>query len=158
MNLEKIKKSAMKDDYAKQIIAWNYLDEYAVYNLPAYDECVEKNYGIVNPNKRDNYIVYILDGEVVFYVNTKLMDNDKVYVGVGLKPEYCGLGLSSYFLTESNKDIRKKYPDNILYLEVRSWNTRAIRAYEKIGYVAVNKIIKKDRLGNDEEFTEMEYK
>ena len=115
-------------------------------------------YGITREDRKDNYTVYILDGEVVFYSNMKLMDNNRIYVGVGLKPKYCGKGLSDFFLDDSIKLLKSKFPNSILFLEVRSWNKRAIRAYEKNGFKVTNIVVKKDRLGNDTEFIEMEFK
>ena len=154
--LEKIVKDCMKEEYAKQIVDWNYEGEYKDYNLPSYEECKNKNYGITREDKKDNYTVYILDGEVIFYSNMKLMDDNKIYIGVGLKPNYCGKGLGNYFIEDSINNIKNKYPNSILFLEVRSFNKRAIKAYEKIGFKITNKLIKKDRLGNDTEFIEME--
>ena len=57
---------------------------------------------------------------------------------------------------EPIKEMKKKYPERTLFLEVRSWNKRAIKAYEKIGFKVTNVVVSKDRLGNDTEFTEME--
>ena len=86
----------------------------------------------------------------------KIMDNNKIYIGVGLKPEYCGYGLGDYFLNDCVEDLKVKYPEYTLYLEVRSWNKRAIKSYEKLGFKVTGTKISKDRLGNDTEFIEME--
>lgn len=153
---DRIKKDCMNEEYARQIVEWNYEDKYSDYNLPSYDVCVDKKYGITREDSKDNYIVYILDGEVIFYSNMKQMNNKKIYVGVGLKPKYCGRGLGNYFLEDSIKEIKSKFPKSVLFLEVRSWNKRAIKAYEKIGFKITNVVISKDRLGKDTEFTEME--
>ncbi len=157
MEYEKIVKDSMKEKYARQIVEWKYEGNYAEYNLPSYDECVEKKYGITREEKKDNYIVYVLDGEVIFYSNMKQMDDKKIYIGVGLKPEYCGKGIGNYFLVDSVEAIKSKYPGSKLFLEVRSWNIRAIKSYEKLGFKITQNVISKDRFGNDTEFTEMEY-
>ena len=156
MNLEKIVKDCMREEYAKEICNWNYDGEYSDYNLPRYEECKEKNYGITREDRKDNYIVYIIDGEVVFYSNMKEMDNNKLYIGVGLKPKYCGKGYGNYFLEDSIKEMKKRYPSRNLFLEVRSWNKRAIKSYERLGFKVSRVVVSKDRLGNDTEFTEME--
>lgn len=123
--------------------------------MPSYEECVEKNYSITRADKKDNYIVYILDGEVVFYSSIKVMENNELYFGVGLKPEYCGKGYSKFFLNDCIKEINNRYPGYKLFLEVRSWNKRAIKSYEAQGFKVINTIISKDRLGNDTEFVQM---
>ena len=97
MEFEKLVKDCMKEDYAKQIVEWKYEGDYSDYNLPTYEECKEKKYGITREDRKDNYIVYLLNNEVVFYSNMKEMDNNKLYIGVGLKPEYCGKVLGNYF-------------------------------------------------------------
>ncbi len=156
MNFDDIKKSSMNEEYARQITEWNYEGEYSDYNLPSYEECKNKKYGITREDRKDNYIVYTINDEVVFYSNMKEMDNNKLYIGVGLKPEYCGKGLGNYFLNDSIIEMKKRYPERTLFLEVRSWNKRAIKSYEKLGFKITNTVISKDRLGNDTEFIEME--
>lgn len=156
MNFDDIKKNSMNEEYARQITEWNYEGEYSDYNLPSYEECKNKKYGITREDRKDNYIVYTINDEVVFYSNMKEMDNNKLYIGVGLKPEYCGKGLGNFFLNDSIIEMKKRYPERILFLEVRSWNKRAIKSYEKIGFKITNTVISKDRLGNDTEFIEME--
>ncbi len=151
------KKVCMNDDIVKQISLWKYEDDYVSYNLPSYEEMKEHNYGMVNPEKSNNYICYIIDEEVIAYTNMKEMVNNKIFFGIGLRPDFCGKGIGNIILLDSLKEIKKRYPNFIIFLEVRSWNKRAIRAYEKVGFNVTNNITKKDRLGNDCEFTEMEY-
>ena len=153
---DRIMKDCMKEKYARQIVDWNYEEKYSEYNLPSYEECKEKNYGITRKDKKDNYIVYILDDIVLFYLTIKPISDNKVYIGVGLKPEYCGKGFGKYFLEDSIKEIKTRYPKSVLFLEVRSWNKRAIKSYERLGFKVINTVILKDRLGNDIEFIEME--
>ena len=155
MNYDKIIKDHMKDKYAKQITEWNYEDEYAVYNLPSYDICKEKKYSITREDKKNNYIVYIIDSEVVCYLNLKEINN-KIYIGVGLNPKYCGAGRGKYFLEDSIKETKKRHPGKTLFLEVRSWNKRAIKSYQNIGFKITSTITSKDKSGVDTEFIQME--
>lgn len=48
-----------------------------------------------------------------------------------IKDEYRGIGLGSRFLNY----IQEKYSDSIIRLEVEKENTRAIRVYEKCGFL-----------------------
>lgn len=156
MNFDEIKKSPMNEEFAKQITEWIYEGDYSDYNLPSYEQCKEKKYGMTREDRWNNYIVYTINNEVVFYSNMKEMDNNKLYIGVGLKPEYCGKGLGNFFLNDSINEMKKIYPERTLFLEVRSWNKRAIKSYEKLGFKITNTVLSKDRLGNDTEFIEME--
>ena len=157
MDFKKIVKDCMKDEYARQIINWKYENEYAVYNLPSYEECIKKDFRIVRETEKDNYTVYILNNEVIFFSSARLIEN-KVYVGVGLNPIYCGKGYSNYFLEDIIKNIRKKYPNKILNLDVRTWNIRAIKAYEKVGFKTVDTFTMNDSLGKSIEYFKMELK
>ncbi len=156
MNFDEIKKSPMNEEFAKQITEWIYEGDYSDYNLPSYEECKNKKYGMTREDRWNNYIVYTINNEVVFYSNMKEMDNNKLYIGVGLKPKYCGKGLGNFFLNDSINEMKKIYPERTFFLEVRSWNKRAIKSYEKLGFKITNTVISKDRLGNDTEFIEME--
>ncbi len=154
MDFKKIKKDCMKEEYAKQICEWNYLDDYGVYNLPNYEKCIEMGYGITKKEQKDNYVVYLLNDEVLFYLNMKPIQN-KIEMGVGLKPKYCGQGIGNYFLNDGIQEIKKRYSDPVLFLEVRSWNIRAIKSYKKIGFKIEKTILKKDRNNNEVFFTIM---
>lgn len=155
--MEYLTKTCMNDELAKQISLWNYEGEYEIYNLPSYEEMKEKKYGIVNPERANDYICYLHENkEAVAYASMKKMEDKRIFFGIGLKPDNCGKGMGIYFLKDSLDDIKSKYPESIIYLEVRSWNKRAINSYKKIGFILTNTVTKKDRLGNDSEFIEME--
>lgn len=156
MEFKKIKKDYMKSEYAKQITEWKYNNEYSVYNLPSYEECVNEKYRITLEDEKNNYKVYILNNEVVFYYNIKKIYDDRICIGVGLKPEYCGKGLGAYFLNDCIKEIKNKFTNPILFVRVRSWNKRAIKAYEKVGFNILRSYIMEDRFGKNTEFVELE--
>ncbi len=155
MDFNEIVKEKMKPIYAKEIAGWKYENEYQVYNMPSYEEMVLNNFSITKKEEAKNYIVYLLDNKVVAYSKIKVMHDNYLYFGIGLAPELCGKKLGGYFIEDSINEFKVKYPDKAFYLEVRSNNNRAIKAYEKIGFIQTNKIVKKDRLNNDTEFVEM---
>ena len=149
-------KDSMNDGYARDICSWKYEGEYSIYNLPSYSESVEKGYGITKKENRDNYICYTCNDKVIAYVKMKEMPNKKIFMGIGLRPDYCGQGQGNYFLKDSIQEIKNKFPNYSIYLEVRSFNQRAIKAYKKVGFVITGTEVKKDRFGNDSEFIIME--
>lgn len=155
--MKSLKKVSMNDEYAKQISFWQYEDEYQIYNLPSFEEMKKNNYRMVNPARSNDYICYVnKENEVVAYTSTKESEEGKIFFWIGLKPNFCGKGVGRYFLQDSLNRIKERYPDAIIYLEVQTWNLRAINAYKRIGFTTINTIMKKDCLGNDCEFTEME--
>lgn len=155
--MENLIKSCMNDEIARQISLWNYEGIYDIYNLPSYEEMKEKNYGMVNPSRANDYICYLNDNkEVVAYVSAKQTEDGRIFFGIGLKPNNCGKGMGKSFSEDSLAEIKNRYPESIIYLEVRSWNERAINLYKKLGFVLIDTIIKKDRLGKISEFVEMQ--
>ena len=63
-------------------------------------------------------------------------DKGQLWVGWSLSPEYCGKGNGHLFVKQCIQEIRKikQYQDKI-YLRVAASNTRAIKAYQKAGFV-----------------------
>jgi hypothetical protein len=39
----------------REICSWKYEGEYAIYNLPSYEEMSEAEMGFMNPNREKNY-------------------------------------------------------------------------------------------------------
>ena len=156
MKKQSFNKMCMNNELAKQIASWIYEEDYECYNLPTYEKMKENNYGMLNNKNSNNYICYLKNNEVVAYCNMKEMEDSKVFIGIGLKPAYCGKGLGNWFLIDSLNEAKKRYPTFNIYLEVRSWNIRAIKAYKKVGFAIIKEFIGKDRLGNYCNFTLME--
>lgn len=118
----------------QKICAWHYEGEYAVYDLPSYDEMIEKKMGFGNPEKEVNFLVFLEGESLVGFVNL-LEEEREVFIGIGVAPEFCGKGYGTAILLETCRISRERYPEKPLYLEVRSWNKRAVRCYEKAGFV-----------------------
>ena len=67
------------------------------------------------------------------YTNT-VFKNSEVFIGVGLKPDMCGRGLGTEILSLACEKALEQYPGVKICLQVREWNTRAIKCYEKAGF------------------------
>ena len=50
---------------------------------------------------------------------------------------------------------QRLYPGKPMYLEVRTWNTRAVRCYEKAGFRVVGKPVKRVTLSGEGTFYHM---
>ena len=117
----------------RQICAWKYDGEYAVYDLPAYEEMRERQTGFCNPEREANYRAWYQAGCLVGFTNL-LEEERSVFVGIGVAPEFCGKGYGQRILKEAHALSKQLFPDKPLYLEVRTWNTRAVRCYQKAGF------------------------
>ena len=147
----------MDDDILKEIISWKYEGEYKEYNLEPYETLVERNSSIIQLEKRDNYLCYFIEEEFIGYTNVVKKPNGELFLGIGLAPKHCGKGYGSSILNNSINEAMKKHPDSKITLQVRSWNIRAIKCYEKSGFIITKKEKVQDRNGIETEFGFMEY-
>lgn len=145
---------ALTEEDKKEICSWKYEGEYAIYDLPVYEEMCRKKIGFANPQREKNFQVFLLDGIVIGFVNIK-EEPEEVFIGIGERPEYCGKGYGRQILAEACKVAKKKFPEKICYLEVRVWNERAIRCYQSVGFVIVGEPYMLKTLAGEDLFYKM---
>lgn len=117
----------------KRICSWHYEGDYALYNLSSCEEMKAKQQGFFRPDRAKNYYGF-LEGELLLgYVNI-LEEEREVFIGIGVNPAHCGQHYGRRILEEAYTLSKSLYPGKPLYLEVRSWNQRAIRCYEHAGF------------------------
>ncbi|MBQ8604591.1 MAG: GNAT family N-acetyltransferase [Oscillospiraceae bacterium] len=133
MNNNIITASPLTKSEMHQICSWRYPRPYDIYNLPAYDEIIAAGTGFANPQKAKNYHSYYCDGNFIGYTNIA-PKADGVYIGISLRPDICGKGYGVQILKQACKIAERLYPDSQICLQVRSWNIRAIKCYEKAGF------------------------
>jgi RimJ/RimL family protein N-acetyltransferase len=61
-----------------------------------------------------------------------------IRLGLGMNPAQCGHGLGDAFVRAILTDARDRYPSATIDLEVHTWNIRAIKVYERLGFVIVD--------------------
>ncbi len=109
----------------KAICNWKYTGVYEVYNLPNY-ECLKKEcVGFTNPKRICDYYVVEDDrnGLVAFF--GLIEEDDEIFIGLGVHPNYCSKGIGTWVLEEAIKIKKRRYGRKKLYLEVRTWNVSA---------------------------------
>ncbi len=110
---------------------WRYAGEYALYNMPPYTEDKAKGRGFAAPD----FIGFsFYDGENLIGFTTLYPEKTEVMLGIGVAPAYCGKGYGAEMIRSTCDLSTARYPKMPLYLEVRTWNKRAIRCYEKAGF------------------------
>ena len=55
-------------------------------------------------------------------------------IGIGLKPSFCGQGHGAKIMTLLIEECKRRFSENIIALEVRSFNKRAINCYNNVGF------------------------
>lgn len=115
------------------ICGWRYPGEYAAYDMPTYDEVVRAGGSFTDPAKEKEFLGFTEGGALVGFVRLK-EEPKELFVGIGVAPELCGRGYGRQMLAQAAVLAGKRWPGKPLYLEVRTWNRRAIRCYEKAGF------------------------
>lgn len=132
----------MCEDYAKEICGWKYDEEYSIYNLSDWNVVVENGWDLAIKERRESdFIAILLENQLIAYGRiTKV--KEKVFIGIALKPSLCGKGFGKNVMKLLIRECNNKFPECLVALEVRSFNKRAIRCYESIGFKIKNKYIK----------------
>ena len=113
------------------ITEWKYEGEYSVYNAEPYEEQKKKGFGFANP--QNHFYSFYDEKKLIGFINL-YEEKTEVFFGIGVKPEDCGKGYGSQMTETACKISRRLFPGKPLYLEVRTWNQRAVRCYEKAGF------------------------
>lgn len=111
---------------------WKYSGEYAFYDMTADPEDYEE---MVDPEKRgDRYFSVFTGDELVGFFCVEREGAD-IELGLGLRPDLTGQGRGRAFLEEILCFVRENYPCEKLCIEVASFNQRAVKVYERAGFV-----------------------
>ena len=129
-------KTTEEEKYA--IAGWKYGGDYAVYNSAPYEEQKKRGVGFANP--RNNFYSFY-DGAVLIGFINLYEEETEVFFGIGANPDCCGRGYGQLMTRTACEISRSLFPGKPLYLEVRTWNTRAVRCYEKAGFHIVGEPI-----------------
>ena len=102
-----------------------------------------------NPARKKNFYSYY-DGETLVGFINIFEEENKVFIGFVVNPQYCNQGYGRMILDTAYKISKELYPLKPLYLEVRTWNKRAINCYKKAGFVIEKKLSKTTTIGEGE--------
>lgn len=134
-----LKSQQMTREEAIQICDWKYPDEYSIYDMPSYKEMESKGIALANPKNIKSYYTFY-DGEVLVGFINLLNEGHVMFLGIGVTPKQCNKGYGHQILEQAVNLSRTLYGNKQIYLEVRSWNKRAVKCYEKAGFIIVNTI------------------
>jgi [ribosomal protein S18]-alanine N-acetyltransferase len=150
----------MNEADARAILAWRYEGQYAIYNAPDaalgpdFDPLAElldpgSPYFAVRASDDGpdadplGFFAYGSAGEVGapetrgLATPYLLRPDGSATIGLGLRPDLTGQG-RGLELTQAGLDFaRQRYHPTLFRLYVFAWNQRAIRVYERAGFVAV---------------------
>lgn len=127
---------------AKEVCTWHYEGVYAVYDMADWDVIVQNCWSLADEEDREAYFIGFEENHELIGFGRIQLENDFVTLGIGLKPEYCGKGYGVSYMKALIEESQKRYPEKKITLEVRHFNKRAIRCYEKVGFITERKYMK----------------
>ena len=137
---------------AEEIAGWHYPGEYAFYDADFIPESAGE---LLDPAQRgDQYhAARNADGELEGFAQLEPVEG-ATEIGLGLRPDLTGRGLGQAF-TGAVIDLARRHGAGRITLAVATFNARAIRVYERCGFVETGRHVR--RLGDrDWEFADME--
>lgn len=146
----------MNETYADDIVSnWHYDDVYSFYNMAADEDDLRI---FMDTKNWENIIKAVLNendelvGWASFYT-----ENDEFWLSLGLRPDLTGQGLGEEFVSECVIYAISGYKltKHRIKLAVALFNQRAIKVYQRAGFLETNKTIRDTHIGKVD-FIEME--
>jgi ribosomal protein S18 acetylase RimI-like enzyme len=114
------------------IADWKYEGDCAIYDFDSYDNMKKNKCAFANP---DNHFYSYYDGDILAGYTNLYEEKDRVFFGIGVNPDQCGRGYGAQMTEIAYQLSKKRWPDKYVYLEVRTWNARAVNCYKHAGFV-----------------------
>ena len=130
---------SMTEEDGSLICEWRYPPPYDRYRWLSWEQMKREMREFGDPAIRAAQYRSVRSGrddELIAYVQLFPLDR-AVRIGLGLRPDLCGCGHGGAVIRLAVQEALrcKPRPDAEIDLEVETWNKRAIRAYEKAGFV-----------------------
>ncbi|MGB7606619.1 MAG: GNAT family N-acetyltransferase [Lutisporaceae bacterium] len=145
----------MSNDEAKQVSKWIYEPPYSIYSMDESDDSINEllnGYYFSVLDEANNLVGYYCFGESAqvpagnqfgVYNSAEMTD-----IGLGIKPDLCGQGLGLRFLSSGLDFARDTLSAKGFRLTVATFNKRAIKTYERVGFKKVNSFKRASVNGN----------
>ena len=138
----------MNEIYADDIVSnWHYDDVYSFYDMAAEEDDLRI---FMDTKNWENIIKAVLNendelvGWASFYT-----ENDEFWLSLGLRPDLTGKGLGEEFVSECIRYAISGYrlASNTIKLAVALFNQRAVKVYQRAGFMETNKAIRDTHIG-----------
>ena len=127
---------ALTEDFASIISQWEYDIPYDVYNFKGHPNGYQFDSSTWGTEQFCLYDENTVLGQVACQ-----FDGDNLWIGWSLNPDLCGKGNGCEFISKCVLEIRKlKNFNGSILLRVSATNKRAIKAYQKAGFVHIQTI------------------
>ncbi len=151
--LAPIQLGTLNESMAKEVCKWRYQGLYSIYNLSDWEVVVSNCWALASESERDEFFLSICKEEDLIGFGRIHCSDNKVMLGIGLKPEVCGEGYGYKAMSLLIKEAKKRHPNTEIGLEVRRFNERAKKCYESVGFTVQRRYMKESIEG----FLDYEY-
>jgi ribosomal-protein-alanine N-acetyltransferase len=146
----------MTERYANDVVVnWHYDDLYSFYDMAADEDDLKI---FVDTENWHNIIRAALneDDELVGWASF-YTENDEFWLSLGLRPDLTGQGFGAEFVSECARYAVSHYKpiNDIIKLAVALFNQRAIKVYQRAGFVETTRTVRDTHIGQVD-FVEME--
>jgi len=138
----------MSIEHAKTIANWKYPEEYTIYSFyndseTLHELMTEKYYACLDQeNKLVGYFCFGKAAQIPT-VEDNVYNDNMLDIGLGLAPELCGQKSGSVFLEAGMEYAKANFGTVAFRLSVANFNIRAIKVYEKVGFISHNDVTHK---------------
>jgi len=132
----------MKQQEAEDIAnTWKYDGIYSFYDQTNDLEDYEI---LTDPKKRINpHFSCFFENELIGFYFIELKENKTIVLDLGLKPEFTGRGFGENFIKSILDHIFLNHKIEEIILNVAEFNKRAIKVYERVGFVKIENYLQK---------------
>lgn len=142
----------MRDADARAIAGWHYECPYRFYDAEQdADDLAE----LLDAEARGEayWAATDRDGDLQGFFSFRV-EGTAVEIGLGMRPDLTGQGHGLAFVRCGLAFARARYQPTAIVLHVAAFNQRAIRVYERAGFVAVSRLMRATN-GGQHEFVKM---
>lgn len=120
---------------AEEIAEWKYPFPYDFYDMTADPEDYEE---FLSPEQRGEHTYSAYDEQgLVGFLTMKRTQENVVDIGLGMDPSRTGKGGGEAFIRSGLNLLEEQFGDVDVTLSVATFNQRAIKVYERLGFVPV---------------------
>ena len=126
----------MTSDDVEAMRVWHYPAPYEVYDGESDPGDIELMLADIGSKDRWFAVVGLQGDDLVGFFEFKPADGaQELEIGLGLRPDLTGIGLGAAFVEAGLVFARARWAPETFVLDVLPWNDRAIKAYERAGFV-----------------------
>ncbi|KGP73394.1 GNAT family N-acetyltransferase [Pontibacillus yanchengensis] len=133
---------------------WHYDGDYSFYDMEADQEDLLE---FLDPAQRgDSYYAVFDDDQMIGFFSFTQKDDHTIDIGLGMRPENTGEGNGEIFVHAGIEFAKRTYHPPHITLSVATFNKRAIKVYENIGFQKEDTFMQPTN-GSNFEFVRMVY-